>query len=68
MLKYKKVFDYITNSWVEMPFNTNPNDTEVVKIDVETWRKNGMIVDSEINQRSFTDSDSEEKDNKEDDL
>ena len=44
MLEYRKVFDYITNSWIELPFNTDPNDTEIVKVDVEEWKKSGMIV------------------------
>ena len=44
---YKKVYDYITNSWVELPFNTDPKDTIKIKIDVEKWRKNGRIIGGE---------------------
>lgn len=46
MLIYKKVFDIITNSWVELPFNTDPKDTEVVEIDMDEWEKNGRVIRS----------------------
>ena len=59
MLVYKKVYDYVTNSWVELPFNTDPKDTIKVKIDVEKWRKNGRIIGGE-KIKSFTEEDVEE--------
>jgi hypothetical protein len=67
MLVYKKVYDYVTNSWVELPFNTDPKDTIKVKIDVEKWRKNGRIIGGE-KTKSFTEEETEDtndKDNKE---
>ena len=42
MLIYKKVFDIITNSWVELPFNTDPKDTEVVEINIPAGVAEGM--------------------------
>ena len=59
MLVYKKVYDYITNSWVELPFNTDSKDTIKVKIDVDKWRKNGRIIGGE-KIKSFTEEDVEE--------
>lgn len=53
MLVYKKVYDYVTNSWVELPFNTDSKDTIKVKIDIEKWRKNGRIIGGE-KTKSFT--------------
>jgi hypothetical protein len=44
MLVYKKVYDYVTNSWAELPFNTDPKDTIKVKIDVEKWRKMDVLL------------------------
>lgn len=54
MLVYKKVYDYITKSCVELPFNTDLEDTIKVKIDIEKWRKNGRIISGEkqINEES----------------
>jgi len=71
MLVYKKVYDYVTNSWVELPFNTDPKDTIKVKIDVEKWRKNGRIIDGE-KTKSFTEeevenTENDDKDSKEED-
>jgi hypothetical protein len=59
MLVYKKVYDYITNSWVELPFNTDSKDTIKVKIDVDKWRKNGRIIGGE-KIKSFTEENVEE--------
>lgn len=47
MLVYKKIYDYLTDSWVELPFNTDPEDIIKVKIDVKKWRKNGRIIGGE---------------------
>jgi len=65
MLIYKKVFDIITNSWVELPFNTDPKDTEVVEIDMEVWKKNGRVISSKESTKSFSDEDNENSDNEE---
>jgi hypothetical protein len=59
MLVYKKVYDYITNSWVELPFNTDSKDTIKIKIDVDKWRKNGRIIGGE-KIKSFTEENVEE--------
>ena len=65
MLIYKKVYDYVTNSWVELPFNTDPKDTIKVKIDVEKWRKNGRIIGGE-KTKSFTEEEVENIENDKD--
>lgn len=60
MLIYKKVYDYITKSWVERPFETDPSKVEIGTPTTEQLMAIGLVEGS-TKTKSYSELTDEER-------
>ena len=59
MLKHRKVYDYITKSWVVRPFETDPSKVEIGTPSIEQLKACGLLKGYPV--KSFSEMTPEEQ-------